>query len=253
MGTWLKVSLFMRRNKRWFPFISATIVFFTFIINEVQRDTAKDLADALKRAEDTYYLSSRVAALHRDVAGIYQEIEELPGNSHLPEKGSGQEQFEYLRHVSDSSHQYDLILMRTELEGIQSLVEKIPEHQDLDDWYAVILKALDNSYSSTLDSHTLYQSGKQLAPSLSKELQAKQAADLAEGHELEKILHEPLESAKLHYTDAVLARAKLASKQADEASDAWKRGGWLLYGFGFVIGMIDKLYNKQEDASDTEG
>jgi hypothetical protein len=143
--------------------------------------------------------------------------------------------------------------MRTELESIQSLVEKIPEHQDFDNRYAAILKALDNSYSSTLDSLMLCQSGNELTPSLSKELQTKQRADLAEGYELEKILHESLESAKLHYADAVLARAKLASKQDDEASDAWKHRGWFLYGFGFVIGMIDKLYNKQEDASDTEG
>lgn len=253
MGIWLKVNSFMRRNKRWFPFISTTIVLCTFIFNEVKRDTAKDLADALKRAEDAYYLSSRIADLHRDVAGIYKKIQELPGNSDFPQKSSGQEKFEYLMHVIDSSDQYDLILMRRELESIQSLVEKIPEHQDLDDRYAAILKALDNSYSSTLDSLMLYQSDKQLDPSFRKELQAKQNADLAEGHELEKILHEPLESAKLHYTDEVLARAKLASKHANKESDTWKHRGWLLYGLGFVIGMIDKFYNKQEEAGDTEG
>jgi hypothetical protein len=89
MGTWLKVSSFMRRNKRWFPFISVTIVLLTFIVNEVQRDTAMDLADALKRAEGTYYLNSRVADLYRDVAGLYKEIEELPGNSDFPQRRAG--------------------------------------------------------------------------------------------------------------------------------------------------------------------
>lgn len=244
-GNQNSTGLFLRRHRRWFPFLGSIVLLGTFLVNDALRNESKDLADSVSRAETSFAVRQEMQGIvdHlnkddgtlREIQGAVEKNTQIDPNKNRPLWDVSEELDEryptYYRHMST-------------FDNILNLLEKLPYDRPLDEQRWILKRRLSHldELLSDLRKRRYYlnygyvDEASQMLPKIKAD---------------RDIENTEVSSDKLNtiaavdaFGEEVFKRARIVQSKADERSTLWKYLSYALYPFGVVLGLLGKRYGE---------
>ena len=119
------VRRFLDRHRRMFSFVGAMIVFFTFVINEGQRDKLRSLVASVDKAYDEYRRKTDLQSVKSELREVTEQL-----SKNLVELSGPKDPHQHdLAVANNELYQLYLLLrvQRSELDNLDLLIDRVPD------------------------------------------------------------------------------------------------------------------------------
>jgi hypothetical protein len=258
-----KKHRFTRRTvRKVISLAGAVIIFATFVAKDMRRDKLKDLIDSIEYAENGYLLRMGQRQTYSEILRIenaFAEFRKHPTSPFVAPVGREDVFSPSVKGPSDSevseggkidyAQKRNLRVEETSndelLDNLIGLANRLPEAGE----HRKNLADLDQ------DRHQYYEQSYAWEFELSRQelepiLQSK-GGNLALNDEIYLVLaHQEQITEKLYgIATAILPEAAKERQKAEHAYEKWTRFTYILYGVGFILGMIGILMGDEENSA----